>query len=243
MYNEISIDQLKQVHALTVYQAPVQKLSVTTRGTSLLLAGIFGLVFTFSPILIEEIKYRFSSPSENTVADVSSGEPLGEESKRILNPVDRNFSLLIPKIRLNAPVIANINPYDEKEYKEALTGGLAHAKGTSFPGEGKAVYIFGHSSNYLWDKSKYRAAFYLLKNLEISDKIVVAYDNQLFVYQVSEKKVVEPNELSFLSEGTKEKLILQTCWPPISNWKRLVLIAQPLEVSREQPVVGKDNIL
>src|SRR3989337_3904387 len=50
--------------------------------------------------------------------------------------------ITIPKIRAQAPVIENVDPFNEPEYMEVLKKGVAQAKGTSFPGEKGTMYLF-----------------------------------------------------------------------------------------------------
>lgn len=237
MFSEISVDKIKGEHWAVIYQAPLQlspgSKRKDRRGVGLLMIGLVGLILSVSPMLVDELSYRLNlhgSPASNALLVSTEAIEASNDSLSVKNsPSGNSFNLLIPKIHLNSSVIADVNPYDEKEYQSALKNGLAQATGTGLPGQGGAIYIFGHSSNYLWDQGKYKSAFYLLKNLELNDQIIVSYEGRLYTYKVSNKKVVEPNELSLIDKGTKEQLVLQTCWPPISNFKRLVVFADPIE--------------
>ncbi len=145
---------------------------------------------------------------------------------------DKQFQILIPKLGVNSRIIANVNPAVEKEYTQALQQGVAHAAGTGLPGEenthNRTIFVFGHSTNGSWNVARYNALFYSLKDLIIGDSIKVWFWGKEFDYTVKERKIVEPNDVSFLQPQTdKERLILQTCWPPGTTWKRLIVVAEP----------------
>jgi LPXTG-site transpeptidase (sortase) family protein len=69
----------------------------------------------------------------------------------------------------------------------------------------------------------------LLKDLEPGDDIVVFFEGRRYNYIVTEKKIVDPTDVSELvdSHGGPPQLILQTCWPPGTTWQRLLIIAKP----------------
>lgn len=144
-----------------------------------------------------------------------------------LVPRDPNFSIIIPKIGANARILANVNPADNKEYLEALKEGVAHAAGTAFPGEGGHIFLFAHSTDYFWNVGNYNAIFYLIHKLEKNDEINLFYRGQRIVYKVIDKRVVDPSQVEFLTRKTNhEFLTLQTCWPPGTTLKRLLVFAR-----------------
>lgn len=146
-----------------------------------------------------------------------------------LPPVpDPSFSIVIPKINAEAKITANTDPGNPEIYQEVLKEGVAHAAGSGFPGSGKTIYLFAHSTNSQWNIVRYNAVFFWLNNLEEKDEIWVAYNNKLHVYEVFDKKIVDPTEVQFLTDYKDgETLILQTCWPPGTILKRLLVFAKP----------------
>lgn len=112
---------------------------------------------------------------------------------------------------------------------EALKTSVAHAKGSSFPGLGGTTYLFAHSANSFWEGGSNNAVFYLLKDLNPGDDIVVYFGNKRYNYVMKESQVVEADQVGILTEdrGDEEELILQTCWPPGTAWKRLLVFAEP----------------
>jgi sortase A len=141
-------------------------------------------------------------------------------------PKDPQFSIVVPKIGANAKIIANVDAAEEEVYLNALNKGVAHTLGTAFPGEGGHVFLFAHSTDYFWNVGSYNAIFYLLNKLEIKDEINIYYKGQRYVYQVIGKQVVDPSKVEYLTRKTnKEFLTLQTCWPPGTTLKRLLVFA------------------
>jgi len=152
--------------------------------------------------------------------------PLKTEDGASIDPVNKEFSLIVPKVGINTAVIPSVNPSDPGVYLEALKKGVAHASTSYFPDEDGTVYLFSHSTNYDWFVSDLNAVFYLLKNLTEGDLIVIYYKGKQYTYTLREKRVVKPTDVSYLipQKGTKT-LILQTCWPPGSTTERLLLFA------------------
>ena len=127
--------------------------------------------------------------------------------------------ILIPKINALAPIIENVDPWSEKEYKEALKKGVAKAKGTNF--------YFAHSSLPPWEMTRINTAFLRLGELKNGDQIKIIKDGQELNYMVSGKKEVWPNEVTYLTTSQSE-LVLQTCTPLGTAFKRLLVFAEPI---------------
>jgi len=139
------------------------------------------------------------------------------------------MELIIPKIAVRTKVLVNVDPAKEEEYNQILSNKAAHALGSSFPGQKGLIYLFGHSTNSIFNLNFFNPVFYAVKNLEKGDRITLLYQGKLYTYQIREKKIVEADDLADLyAEKDEEKLILQTCWPPGTSWKRLLLIANPI---------------
>jgi LPXTG-site transpeptidase (sortase) family protein len=229
-------------------KAKIQFLVFRSVGNFLLLLSLYGVIVTFGPVLSQEfrvrvekakgIKYVVKSQSEITKPDlpqIQLGTPgalsalLDTKKVHIMIPIDTQFSILIPKIAASARVIANVDPANEEEFRRVLLQGVAHAKGTVFPGINGNTYLFAHSTDNWWNVGRYNAVFYLLKDLSIDDSVVVFFENRRYNYKVTEKYIADPSEVTLLEEnrGSEQQLVLQTCWPPGTTWKRLFVIAKP----------------
>jgi len=236
----------------------IRYLILRSIGNFLVLFAIFGVAATFGPALYYEISFkviqargvRYQVYEPNPSAGTS---PLGEILKRqkigsvkvsgggfadvlagpkeqILIPNDTSFSILIPKLGANAKVFPNIDASDPNQFLPILKEGVAHAKGTVFPGMKGNIYLFAHSTDNFWDVGRYNAIFYLLKDLNPGDEVVIFFQNKRHNYVVTGSKVVDPTDVSYITNAQNqdgETLILQTCWPPGTTWKRWVVFAKP----------------
>ncbi len=222
-------------------------------GNFLLLFAIFGVLATFGPALYYEVSFKIVQARGIKYAVVDNQtSPLGEILKKqktensqgidggfaailagpkeqILIPKDTDFSILIPRLGASTKIFPNIDPSNQNEFLPILRNGVAHAKGTLFPGMAGNIYLFAHSTDNFWDVGRYNAVFYLLKDLKPGDDIVIFFENQRHNYVVTDSKIVDPQNVSFIthSQTGKERLILQTCWPPGTTWKRLLVFAKP----------------
>ncbi len=233
------------------YAEIVRFLILRTIGNFLVLFALYGIIATFGPALYYEVSFRviqargvhYSVPVTTTklgeILDrdkgvVHSGAPsfgsiLTGPTEQVLIPPDTEFSIVIPKIGASAKVFPNIDATEEKEFLPVLFKGVAHAKGTVLPGVSGNIYMFAHSTDNFWDVGRYNAIFYLLKDLTPGDEVIVYFQNVRHNYVVSSSKIVEASDTSAImqSHGGAETLILQTCWPPGTVWKRLLVYARP----------------
>jgi len=178
----------------------------------LIFAGAILLVMIFSPPLAEEVKYEVRQ---------AAGVPIESPA-----PPNTDFALVIPKIKAAAVVFPNIDPFNPAEFKPILKKGVAHANGTSFPGQGGNIYLFAHSTDAFFNVNRYNAVFYLIGKLQNDDEIDVYYKGKLFKYYVYEKKVVSAQALEYLEPTKEEILTLQTCYPPGTTLARLIVRAR-----------------
>lgn len=88
-----------------------------------------------------------------------------------------NFDLSIDKLDISVSVIPNVDGDNTVDYENALKKGVAHFEGTGFPGEGKKIFIFGHSSTKV-SSSLYGRVFENLNNLNLNDIISINYNKK-----------------------------------------------------------------
>lgn len=221
-------------------------LILRTLGNFLIISSLFMIAKTFYQPVYQEIKYFVETnlnkkyflsddllPSRGR-PHIDGSEPKGllaqalnVKPAEILIPEDSNFSIVIPKIGANARVIVDVDASNEEIYLEALQGGVAHASGTAYPGEGGHIFLFAHSTDYIWNVGNYNAIFYLLNKLDRGDIVNLFYQGQRYVYQVTGKKIIDASEVEYLTKKTdKEFLTLQTCWPPGTTLKRLLVFSK-----------------
>lgn len=221
-------------------------LVLRTIGNFMILSSLFFIGKTFYQPVKEEVRYLYDQRTNKTYVVAAPGEEqkitrdfsintqkgsLSKAAKdaklEVLVPLDTNFGIVIPKIAANSKIIPSVSVTDKDAYLEALQTGVAHADGTAFPGEGGHIFMFAHSTDYIWNVGTYNAVFYLLYKLEVGDEINIFYKGQRYVYKVTGKEVVDPTEVEYLTRKTdREFLTLQTCWPPGTTLKRQLIFAE-----------------
>jgi len=232
------ITNYKEIHDDIITLVPVKRFSFKSArliGLSFIFIASIGVVNLLRSSVYQEAKYALSPKREvqaqeslptptNAPVLKKSHEAVYEAGQLGINPL---YSIYIPKIDAKADVVAEIDTQNENLYLDALQKGVAHAMGTSHPGQGDTIYMFAHSTDSPLRVSEYNAVFYLLRKLEAGDSIIVYHNNEKYVYKVSQKIVVEASDTSWLTKTGQEKLILQTCDPPGTQLKRLLIIAEP----------------
>lgn len=193
--------------------------------TGFVAASVFGLLFLFWPVLVDEVRYDLILSHQGAAEEKkTAGFPNGD----LYSPPNTTFSIVVPKIDAKAPIVSNIDAADEKAYMEALKIGVAQAKGTCFPGMDCIMYLFAHSAGSPISAARYNAVFYLLRKLETGDSVIVYYYGKKFLYEVTGKEIVSPSDTHYITDtGETEGLILQTCDPPGTSINRLLVFAKP----------------
>ena len=182
---------------------------------------------TYGPVLLIEARYQY----QRTLSEVFHASSLRELILPNINTdgigvKHREFGMQIPKLYLNEPIIFNIDPHDKDAYGKALLKGIAHAAGTDLPAYDGLGYYFAHSSNPDV-RNQYNAVFYLLGKLKVGDDVFIWYENNKYEYSVKETLVTNPEDVSFLTKQyQKPTVVLQTCWPPGTTQKRLLIFAE-----------------
>ena len=174
-------------------------------------------------------QYRDEGKIPKTQAPSLLGDIMTNNKEKILIPPDVNFSIVVPKIGAAESITPNVDPSNKEEYLRVLVHSIAHAKGTAFPGVNGTTYLFAHSADNFWDIGRYNAVFYLLKDLKQGDSIYIFFGGRRFNYEVYDTKVVDATDTDYIDAklGEGERLILQTCWPPGTDWKRTLVFAKP----------------
>lgn len=144
--------------------------------------------------------------------------------------------LLIPRIEVKAPIVWG-SASDEGSMLSSLQRGVAHYGFTALPSDGQGkVFLTGHSSFALWDKGEYKTVFANLDKLETGDQLATTYRGLVYVYEVTEKKVVPPSDVSVLEQTTDPTLALMTCVPVGTSKDRLVVFTKLISASPSKPV-------
>ncbi|MFZ2664055.1 MAG: sortase [Patescibacteria group bacterium] len=209
----------------------------------LIFLGILFLLLSFGPLIVQEAWYfvrEIKGQEYFLTKDISVkenktsvfGELLAKSPIGIV-PVNKDFSIVIEKIGVNAPIVPNVSVVDEKQYKEALKSGVAHAISSDYPTTSPSnVYLFAHASLNFWDLGKYATVFNMLRKLNYKDKIHIFYQNKDYVYEVVNKETVKGWNVNPIKRSVIEPLLtLQTCDPPGTTINRFVVTAKLLSVN------------
>ncbi len=183
------------------------------------------------------------TPTKTSTEDLQSSSDPNVQKKQIpdldLEIVPSDNRIVVPRIDQNIPIVRvsseSLIRRDwqalEDEMQEALKDGVVHYPGTSLPGETGNVVITGHSSYFPWDPGRFKDVFALLEAVVEGDKVVVYHEQDKYIYEVYDIKIVLPEDIEVLKQTPEEKLTLITCWPVGTNLKRLVVSAKPIEVN------------
>jgi LPXTG-site transpeptidase (sortase) family protein len=194
-------------------------------GNLVLIFAVISFVYLYFPLAKAIFNYniKHSKLSENIKpsAEYTDPQPQGEDE----------FSIQIPEILASSKIVKNVSPYFPSEYLKVLENDvIAHAEGTDLPGEGigKSTYLFAHSTRQGIGMVRKNSVFYLLGDLKNEDVIFIKYNGKIYKYLVFMKKIVNASEVNYINykEPSKEIIILQTCWPLGTDWKRLLVFAE-----------------
>ena len=108
----------------------------------------------------------------------------------------RLIRLVVPKIALDSIVM-------EGTSRRALLLGPGHMKGSATPGESGNAVITAHRDTF----------FRHIHELQKGDEIVVQRDGRVYRFEVTGKKVVEPDDMSVIRGSGESRLTLITCYP------------------------------
>lgn len=191
---------------------------------------LFGLSMGFIVLLIflfgffnEVIIAPFIQPSRTSAAT-----PLIVSTDSV--PPTDNPEVIIPKINVEIPVNYNETSTNENQIENDLESGVVHYPTTTLPGQVGNTAFFGHSSNNIFNKGKYKFAFVLLHTLVPGDTFYLTYNSKVYVYKVITRTIVDPSNVSVLNPvpGQTSTATLITCDPPGTSLHRLIVVGQQI---------------
>ncbi len=198
-------------------------------GSMLFIGSIVYLGYIYFPLGKAYYEYKFTTHSPKSQKEINEiiSDPTFKDVME--NQVDfEDFYIYVPKIDASARVYPNVSAVNKEIYLPVLQKGVAHLKGSNFPNEGESIFLFAHSTNSPFNAIRYNAVFMLLNELNENDQIIIFFNGEKHIYNVFDKKVVNSDSIEYLNwTNNKETLILQTCWPPGTTWKRLLVFANP----------------
>lgn len=203
-----------------------------------IIIGVFILTLSIGPLLKDELWFYYSEftnkkfvLSETAPADSPFAALISKEVT--ISPPDKDFSIIIERIGVSAPVIRDVSVFDSNAYKAALKEGVAHSASSPYPSPYPGnVYLFAHASVNFWELGKYANVFNLLRKLDEGDLIHVFYEGDDYIYQVISKEVVKGWDTTpLVLKYIEPVLTLQTCDPPGTTLNRLVVTSKLVRVN------------
>ena len=184
----------------------------------------------FAPIV------AYMSPGESPASSIEAIDPT------VSAAVSADPKLIIPKINVEVPVAFGISL---GEVDNAMKSGVAHYRisgASAFPGEFGNTVITGHSAGDIYSNNPYKFIFSGLERLEEKDLIYINYNSTRYTYSVTKKIVIEPNDISALTETSdKPTLILVTCTPLGTSRYRLLVFAEQVSPSYDNAMSAEPS--
>jgi len=213
-----------------------------TFANTLILGSLAFLSISLYPLVKEEFLYYYrrfrgsvcqiESAPQPPLRELSPGLPTPTPPPLAVTPASTDFGIVIEKIGANAPVVADVETTSREAYMEAMRHGVAHAKDTAKPDQIGNVYLFAHSTLNFWEYGPYATVFTTLHQLVPGDRIVVFYQDKRYDYLVDQKEIVPGFDTVPLSRSSTRRLLtLQTCDPPGTTWRRLIVVAKLISVN------------
>ncbi|MBX6334559.1 class D sortase [Candidatus Saccharibacteria bacterium] len=193
------------------------------------LAGIAVTLLVMCALNVElvmaRVRYQLAAPS-HPASSLITEQPAGE-SAPTPDP-SAPSRIVIPAIEVDAPVIFDEPSTVEWKVQLALRRGVVHYGTTGMPGQSGNMVLVGHSSGAPWAPGDYKWVFTLLDKLEKGDEIKVSYQGIDYIYRVTRKQVVKPEDLTVLDQTAQPMLSLITCTPVGTSKNRLVVQAEQI---------------
>lgn len=213
LYPSISnaITGAKQASVLSEWESREEDLSPETEDTGVSDDSAIETEY----ITGEENEDNAETRGQSGSSDVSSADT-GKEAMDYNSLTAEDFfplKMSIPKIDLEQ---ISYEGADTKTLKQ----GPGHIEETPLPGDNGRCTISGH-------RTTYGAPFNKIDDLEKGDLIYLETINGgLFTYAVTGFEIVNPKDVYILQGTRKRELLLTTCEPEYSATKRLVVIAE-----------------
>lgn len=186
---EIKPPQLERVNSLWRSLRPYLGRRIVSLALIVLGVGLLGYVGS-QYWGMYHTQQNLEAEWERQAAVASTPGPASISSDQMLTRV------VIPKINMDAIVIEGVS-------RKELSSGPGHMKETAMPGETGNAVITAHRDTF------FRHIYELTKG----DHIQVRRNGRVFTYEVTGKRIVEPDDVSVLKQTPDPQLTLITCYP------------------------------
>lgn len=185
----------------------------------------------------ENIQYVIAPSTIRSDSSIDSAVrllPIADLTAKSARALPNTATLVIDTLGVRAPIVFG-TPDDVDLIYDNLEEGVVHYSSTAKPGEEGVSIVLGHSSAYPWYKGDYGAVFALLSKLKAGDRFYIQYDdNRSFFYEMKDSIVFNPfssdERLSAMERSPGNNLILISCFPVGTNYRRIAVRAQQIEL-------------
>jgi sortase A len=125
---------------------------------------------------------------------------------------EQAIRIQIPDIGVDAPIV-------EGDNWESLKQGSGHHLGSANPGESGNCVISAHNDIF-------GEIFRDLPDLDLGDEVFVHTASQVYRYVVTQKRIIEPTEVSVMHPTSSPVLTLISCYPYGIDTHRIVVIGE-----------------
>jgi sortase A len=122
-------------------------------------------------------------------------------------------------VRIQIPAIGVDGPVVEGDDWEALKQGAGHHVGSVNPGESGNCVVSAHNDIF-------GEIFRDLPDLDLGDEVFVHTASQVYRYVVTQKRIIEPTEVSVMYPTSSPVLTLISCYPYGIDTHRIVIIGE-----------------
>jgi sortase A len=164
-------------------------------------------------------------PGGHTPPDSPGGPAPAEIPAHLRNLVSAITPLPVPTrgpeqaVRIQISAIGVDAPVAEGDDWETLKRGAGHRIGTANPGERGNCVISAHNDIF-------GQLFRDLPELGLDDEILVHTASQVHRYVVTQKRIIEPTEVSVLEPTSSPVVTLVSCYPYGIDTHRIVVIGE-----------------
>jgi LPXTG-site transpeptidase (sortase) family protein len=174
-----------------------------------------GLYISLTPFL-PSITFIFQDKSPEARAPYAGALADVEGSSTTAQTPDEN-RLVIPSIQVDEPILEGSN------IGLITNGGTWRRPTTATPFDDNNTVIVGHR----WYGNNI-STFYHLDKVEVGQQMAVYWEGEEILYEVTEKKIVDPAQVEIEAPTAERQLTLYTCDPVWTAKNRLVIVAKPV---------------
>lgn len=179
-------------------------------GSLLLLGGVYILAVSLAPALPD-----WAADTQATANKLTVSQPTVGENR-----------LYIPQINVDVATVEIVG----SEAASLEKGAIHRAPASGNPKDGGNYVLAAHrfTMGLTPQQTRLKSPFYHIDKVAVGDQLYVDYDGTRYAYKVTEKRLVEPSEVSIEARTKSDRLTLYSCTLSGARDGREVVIAEPI---------------